>query len=354
MFFGAGGSSGAADRYATVLAVAREIDGGAISAVWTPERHYHPFGGLFPQPAVLAAAIATSTTRLKVRAGSVVAPLHSAAEIVEQWAVVDSLSNGRVELALASGWNSVDFWTVPDAYENRYGLVQQRYREINELWTGAMVDVMAPDGVGRRIRVYPTPVQARVPISLAASGSPETFRAAGRLGAGVLTHLLGQSIEELASNIAIYRDEYADAGHGDERSPKVAVMVHTYLSEDPQRAVGPGTAAFVDYLMTSIDLDITNRPQSDIEHARRLEIAQLRARHHVANTALIGGFDAACARLSEFQSAGVDEVAFLIDFGVPDSELVPQARLLSEWAPRFSTALAAAGPPEHTSTVGRA
>ena len=41
-----------------------------------PERHFHPFGGTYPNPSVTGAAIAAATSRVRIRAGSVVAPLH--------------------------------------------------------------------------------------------------------------------------------------------------------------------------------------------------------------------------------------------------------------------------------------
>ena len=49
----------------------------ALEAVWTPERHFHDFGGLYPSPSVAGAAIAAVTERVGMRAGSVVLPLHA-------------------------------------------------------------------------------------------------------------------------------------------------------------------------------------------------------------------------------------------------------------------------------------
>jgi alkanesulfonate monooxygenase SsuD/methylene tetrahydromethanopterin reductase-like flavin-dependent oxidoreductase (luciferase family) len=43
------------------------------------------------------------TSRIRLRAGSVVLPLHDPVRVAEEWAVVDQLSNGRVDLAFAQG-----------------------------------------------------------------------------------------------------------------------------------------------------------------------------------------------------------------------------------------------------------
>ena len=52
------------------------------------------------------------------------------------------------------------------------------------------------------MRILPRPLQPELPVWLTAAGSPETFRLAGEIGANVLTHLLGQTLDELAEKIA--------------------------------------------------------------------------------------------------------------------------------------------------------
>src|SRR5438067_1141383 len=91
------------DKYRLLLDGARFADAHGFEAVWIPERHFHAFGGLYPNPAVLAAVLAPATSRLRLRAGSVVLPLHSPLRVAEEWAVVDNLSDGRVDIAFASG-----------------------------------------------------------------------------------------------------------------------------------------------------------------------------------------------------------------------------------------------------------
>ena len=67
------------NKYRLLLEGARFADQNGFVAVWTPERHFHAFGGLFPNPAVTSAAIAAITEKIGIRAGSVVSPLHSGA-----------------------------------------------------------------------------------------------------------------------------------------------------------------------------------------------------------------------------------------------------------------------------------
>ena len=80
-------------KYELLLEGARFADANGFNAVWTPERHFHAFGGPYPNPSVTGAAVAAVTQNLDVRAGSCVAPLHHPARIAEEWAVIDNLTN---------------------------------------------------------------------------------------------------------------------------------------------------------------------------------------------------------------------------------------------------------------------
>ena len=76
LFFFADSGAAGGDGYELLLETARFADTHGFAAVWTPERHFHPFGGLYPNPAVTGAAVAAVTDRVSIRAGSVVGPLH--------------------------------------------------------------------------------------------------------------------------------------------------------------------------------------------------------------------------------------------------------------------------------------
>ena len=94
LFYFAAGEEAAADGYRLLLESARFADRNGFEAVWTPERHFHAFGGAYPNPSVTGAALAAITEHVGIRAGSVVLPLHSPIRVAEEWAVVDNLSRG--------------------------------------------------------------------------------------------------------------------------------------------------------------------------------------------------------------------------------------------------------------------
>src|SRR5262249_46506389 len=156
-----------------------------------------------PNPAVTGAALAAITQRIQIRAGSVVLPLHNVIRVAEEWSVVDNLSGGRTGLAFASGWHADDFVFGPQNYADRRELTFQAIETFLKLWRGEAVTVQSGSGKKIEVRIFPKPRQERPPLWITAAGTPDTFVRAGQIGASVLTHLLGQSVEEVAEKVGL-------------------------------------------------------------------------------------------------------------------------------------------------------
>jgi len=109
LFFFANHEGADDQKYSLITEASQWADTHDFVAVWLPERHFHAFGGLSPNPSVVAAALSTITDNVQLRSGSVVTPLHDPIRIVEEWSAVDNLSNGRVGLGVACGWVPNDF-----------------------------------------------------------------------------------------------------------------------------------------------------------------------------------------------------------------------------------------------------
>jgi len=148
-FFGHYPAEFRAGKYDLLFEAARYGDRHGFSALWFPERHFHPFGGLSPNPSVLAAALARETERIALRAGSVVLPLHHPLRVAEEWSLVDNLSGGRVGLSYASGWHPNDFALAPEAYGRHRDLMFERIEEVRRLWRGEALRVR--DGAGKEL-----------------------------------------------------------------------------------------------------------------------------------------------------------------------------------------------------------
>ena len=154
-FFSADGNAEESQRYRLLLESARFADANGFTAVWTPERHFQAFGGLYPNPSVLSAALAMITEHVQIRAGSLVLPLHSPVRVAEDWALVDNLSHGRVGISFATGWHEHDYVIAPANFEDRRELMFQNISLVRRLWAGEDVEIAGVGGKKVAVRTLP-------------------------------------------------------------------------------------------------------------------------------------------------------------------------------------------------------
>ncbi|MEV5796906.1 MupA/Atu3671 family FMN-dependent luciferase-like monooxygenase [Streptomyces collinus] len=331
VFFFAAVGDRSEDTYRLMLDAARRADELGFGFVSTPERHFHRFGGAFPNPAVTSAAIAATTRRIHIRAGSVVTPLHPASRIVEDFAVVDGISGGRVGISVGSGWNVNDFVIAPGKYETRREQMVKDVTDIREAWRTGRWSGTTPLGDEASLPLYPRPVQRELPVWITASRSEGTFVQAGRLGCNILTHLENQNVESLADKVALYRAARAEAGLPGPGT--VTVMMHTYVAETSGQAREIGGGALRDYLLSAIDLEAGavqaggrmsgDKEGRDVLSAARAQrkLAELGVNRYLSGNSLIGSAEECVETARRVRAAGVDEIACLVDF-VPDAEQV--------------------------------
>ncbi|MET9172259.1 MupA/Atu3671 family FMN-dependent luciferase-like monooxygenase [Streptomyces misionensis] len=324
-----------ADRYELFLEGARFADRNGFTAVWTPERHFHRFGGLYPNPAVTGAALAVATERVQIRAGSVVAPLHHPLRIAEDWSVVDNLSGGRVGISFASGWHPADFVMRPDAHSTRREVMDETIDTVRRLWRGESVTL--PDGKNEpaEVRVFPPAVQRELPFWITSAGSADTFRKAGAQGGGVLTHLLSQDIDELRTKIAAYRESYR--AHHAEGSGHVVLMLHTFLGSSTEEVRELVRGPLSGYLKTSFGLisgSIGNRPGTfDSADIKESDVAYLVERgftRFFERQGMFGTVEQGERVVDLLQEVGVDEIGCLVDFGVSTEQTLKSLEFLAE------------------------
>lgn len=340
------------DKYRLLLEGAKFADDHGFCAVWTPERHFHAFGGPYPNPSVTGAAVAAVTRNLSVRAGSCVAPLHHTARIAEEWAVIDNLTNGRAALAIASGWQPDDFVLRPEnSPPDNKPAMMRAIEDLRRLWRGEEVPFARADGTMHKVVTQPRPVSTDVPIWVTTAGNPETWKEAGRIGANVLTHLLGQSVAEVGEKIALYHAALREAGHDPARF-KVTLMLHSYLADTREQAREVAREPMKEYLRSAAGLikqyawafPAFKRPEG-VDNAFQLDLGSLSEdelegildfafERYFNDSGLFGTVEDALARVDEVRAIGVNEIACLIDYGIDEDVVLkglrPLARVLAE------------------------
>lgn len=337
-------------KYDLLLEGAKFADQHGFCAVWTPERHFHAFGGPYPNPAVTGAAVAAVTRNIAVRGGSCVLPLHHPIRIAEEWAVIDNLTNGRAGIAVASGWHPDDFVLRPQNTPpaNKAALFEAA-DQVRRLWRGEAVAFPTASG-SLPVITQPRPVSRELPLWVTTAGNPETWAEAGRFGANVLTHLLGQTQDELAGKIALYHEALRAAGHDPARFT-VTLMLHTCLAATRDAAREIARAPMKAYLRSAAGLirhyasafpafrkpqGAATAPDVDLQSLspEAMEaILDFAFQRYFDDQGLFGTVEDALARVAALKRIGVGEVACLIDYGIPNATvlagLVPLAEVLA-------------------------
>ncbi|MFJ8148770.1 MupA/Atu3671 family FMN-dependent luciferase-like monooxygenase [Streptomyces sp. NPDC096048] len=349
-FFAANDDRSFHERYRFILDVARAIDPLGFRAIWTPERHFQEFGGSFPNPSVLSAALAVATERLELRAGSIVLPHHHPVRVAEEWALVDQLSGGRAALCVATGWHSGDFVFYPDNFERRREVAFGTIPVLRRLWAGETVEFPGPGGRMLPVRTYPRPCRAELPLWIVHSSNPRTWVTAGELGTNVLA--LVDSWERLETNVAAYRKARAEAGH-DPRTGVVTVGMHTYVGDDEGQVralVAEPVRRYIDTFLTQKSNDAAS---GTMTQAEKEELAKVVAEDFYERRSLLGTEEKCAAVVRRAQHAGVDEIACMVDFGLPFATVLDALPRLDALRARFADPAPAVRPPRTAPPAGR-
>ena len=228
------GSVGNHMRRLVDFAVAGEDLG--FDAVWANEHHFHPYGGHIPSVPVFLAAVAARTQRIRLGSSVIVLPLHNPIEIAEQLAMVDLISNGRVELCAGRGNVLGDFDVFGVSLQEAQARTLEGLQVLRKAWTGRPFSHHGEFFHFENLEVWPKPQQEpHPPLWFPCSNNPESFAYAGEHGYRLLTVAQHRPVEELGDRVQVYLEAREKAGHGID-SAEVATHYQVFVDEDGARA----------------------------------------------------------------------------------------------------------------------
>jgi probable LLM family oxidoreductase len=186
-------------------------------------------------PAVVLAAIAARTTRIRLTSTVTVLSTDDPVRVFEEFATVDLLSGGRAEVMAGRGSFVESFplfgYDLAD-YDSLFGEKLELLLQLREseriTWAGRH---RAPlDGQG----VYPRPAQDPLPVWVAVGGSPESAVRAGTMGLPMMLAIIGGMPERFVPFAELHRRAAREAGQ--EPPPALGVNSHTYVAETSEQA----------------------------------------------------------------------------------------------------------------------
>ena len=219
--------------YADVMDQAKHAEDLGYDAFSAPEHHF-TYDGFCPYPLAALAGIAAATTRIKLVTGAFLLPLHDPLRVVEDAALLDALSNGRLILGLGMGYRPLEFSGLASEKKTRGVRLVETMQLLREAFRSETFTFEGRFHSHRKLSVRPRPVQ-RPEIEMWFCGGT-TASAARRAGkAGVGYWIANSSFDHARQCIEAYRQAGREAGWS-ESQLRVATFKDMCLASSVSRA----------------------------------------------------------------------------------------------------------------------
>ena len=185
--------------------------------------HHGSDDGYLPSPLVFAAAIAARTTNIGISV-TMVAPFHNPLLIAEEAAVVDLISNGRLDLTFVNGYVASEFEMFGLDRKDRPKLTTELVETVRAAWKGEPFEYR-----GRTVRTTPQPLRPGGPNIYLGGSSHGAARRAARLGDGFRA-------SPAPGVWDTYREEMQKLGKPDPGPDPMPNTDVWYLTHDPDAA----------------------------------------------------------------------------------------------------------------------
>lgn len=221
-------------RMADLLAEAETADRVGLDAFGVGEHHRAEF--LDEAPAIILSAMAARTKNIRLNSAVTVLSAADPVRVFQDFATIDLISNGRVEIVAGRG-SFIEayplFGFAREDYDalfaEKLGLLMQLREATHVTWQGRFRPALTGQGV------YPRPVQDKLPIWLGVGGTPASFERAGTLGLPLMIAIIGGSFARFKPLADLYYAAGARAGHKRD-DLKIAIHAMGFVGQTDEAA----------------------------------------------------------------------------------------------------------------------
>ncbi|MDQ0470464.1 Atu2307/SP_0267 family LLM class monooxygenase [Labrys wisconsinensis] len=224
----------ATDRMADLLEEVEVADRVGLDVFGIGEHHRAEF--LDSAPAIILAAAAARTTRIRLTSAVTVLSAADPVRVFQEFATLDLIAKGRAEIVVGRGsfgeaypLFGLNLRDYDDLFAEKLDLFLKLRETTNLKWEGRFRPALEGQGV------FPRPHQSRLPVWLGVGGTPDSFVRAGMLGLPLMVAIIGGSFRRFRPLIDLYRESGLRAGHAPGQL-KVGVHAMGFVGETTAEA----------------------------------------------------------------------------------------------------------------------
>lgn len=310
--------------YDELLEQAVAADELGFDSFWIAEHHFHEYGAV-PRPPIWMSAAAKLTKRIRLGSAVVVLPFDNPLRTAEDYAMVDVLSRGRLNLGVGSGY-------LKHEYEG-FGIPQEEKRErfdealeiLMEAWKGEPFSFHGRHHRVEDVALNIVPCQKPHPPVHIAVLRNEAAEFVGRRGFPIMMipYATTEQVDELSEVTASFRKAFI-AGGGNPSSATVTFGLHTFCGDTTESARRLVREAMNRYVRTRL-------------YARQRSFEELIERDLIA----AGDADEIVRVALRYKDAGLTDFLAITNFGGLEHEAVLESmeRLAKRVMPRLTANL---------------
>ena len=303
-----------AQVHQTALDHATLADDLGFTSLWLAEHHFETLGTA-PNPAVLLAAMAQRTETIRLGPAIAVLPVHNPILLAEDYALVDALSGGRLNMGVGSGSQQSEFVPFGLDFESRKEVSAKNLSILRERWRAA-----SRGDVGST-SLNVAPVQSPTPPIYVATTTEQTAYQVGLAGDSLLTLVspAADGLDGVAACVRAHGRGLEEVGVPDGVAEAV-VMVLAHVAETNAEAEATAAPALARLLLSMAGVELSDAG-AFYEQMRQNGVG------------LFGTLAEVGQQLDRFADIGVRHLAFMSRFGgMPRAAAERSLRLLAPGA----------------------
>lgn len=290
-----------ADVYSAAQQHAQLAEELGFKGMWLAEHHFHNIGSI-PNPAVLLSSLASCTEKIRLGPAIAVLPLRDMTLIAEDYAMLDILSDGRLNMGVGIGNSRGECEKMGGDFDTRRDDFDKRIGELKDKWVAPFDTSLETLNV--------RPVQTPMPPIYVSTNSPETAFKAGKNGDSVLTIVLpfATNLSGLERVIEAHARGLSESDSSSSNA-ELVVAAYAYGSESKEEALQTTSDCFGRFLKAA-----TGEAVPDPRGFCEKMISH--------NAGFVGTTEQITIQLDRFRDMGVKHIAFLANFGGMSPEQV--------------------------------